>query len=70
VLAFLNIVGSGMRGPHYENNTDDMDGRATAAMLQKYPDVLVGIKSAHYSGHGWKPFEQAVLAGTMRIVPS
>jgi dihydroorotase len=69
VLAFLNIVGSGMRGPKYENNTDDMDGRATAAMLEKYPDVLVGIKSAHYSGHGWKPFEQAVIAGNLAHRP-
>ena len=47
VLAFLNIVGSGMRGQLYENNNDDMDGHATAAMLEKYPNVLVGIKSAH-----------------------
>jgi dihydroorotase len=69
VLAFLNIVGSGMRGPLYENNNDDMDGRATAAMLMKYPNVLVGIKSAHYSGRGWKPFEQAVLAGNIANRP-
>lgn len=69
VLAFLNIVGAGMRGPLYENNNDDMDGRATAAMLMKYPNVLVGIKSAHYSGHGWKPFEQAVIAGNIANRP-
>ncbi len=68
-LAFLNIVGAGMRGPLYENNNDDMDGRATAAMLMKYPNVLVGIKSAHYSGHGWKPFEQAVIAGNIANRP-
>jgi dihydroorotase len=69
VLAFLNIVGAGMRGPRYENNNEDMDGHATAAMLEKYPDVLVGIKSAHYSGRGWKPFEQAVLAGNLAHRP-
>jgi len=69
VLAFLNIVGAGMRGARFENNNDDMDGHATAAMLEKYPDVLVGIKSAHYSGHGWKPFEQAVLAGNLAHRP-
>jgi dihydroorotase len=69
VLAFLNIVGAGMRGPLYENNNDDMDGHATAAMLQKYPAVLVGIKSAHYFGRGWKPFEQAVLAGNIANRP-
>jgi dihydroorotase len=69
VLAFLNIVGAGMRGPLYENNNEDMDGRATAAMLEKYPNILVGIKSAHYSGRGWKPFEQAVLAGNLTNRP-
>jgi dihydroorotase len=69
VLAFLNIVGSGMRGPLYEYNNDDMDGHATAAMLEKYPSVLVGIKSAHYFGRGWKPFEQAVLAGNIANRP-
>jgi dihydroorotase len=69
VLAFLNIVGAGMRGPLYENNNDDMDGHATAAMLEKYPNILVGIKSAHYSGRGWKPFEQAVLAGNLANRP-
>jgi dihydroorotase len=69
VLAFLNIVGAGMRGPLYENNNEDMDGRATAAMLEKYPNILVGIKSAHYSGRGWKPFEQAVIAGNLANRP-
>jgi dihydroorotase len=69
VLAFLNIVGSGMRGPLYENNNDDMDGHATAAMIEKYPNILVGIKSAHYIGRGWKPFQQAVLAGNLTNRP-
>jgi dihydroorotase len=31
--------------------------------------VLVGIKSAHYSGRGWKPFEQAVVAGNLANRP-
>src|SRR3984893_10076782 len=32
VLAMLNIVGSGMRGGRYEQDTTDMDGVATATM--------------------------------------
>src|SRR6185437_16321282 len=32
VLALLNIVGSGMRGPHFEQNLADMDGEATGKM--------------------------------------
>lgn len=69
VFAMLNIVGSGMRGPKYENNTDDMDGQATAAMALKYPQVIVGIKTAHFAGPGWKPVEQAVIAGSKANIP-
>ena len=69
VLAMLNIVGSGMRGPHYEQNVADMDGGATAAMALKYPQTIVGIKTAHFEGPEWTPVEQAVLAGTKANIP-
>jgi dihydroorotase len=69
VLADLNIVGSGMRGPKYENNLDDMDGDATGKMALKYPGLIVGIKSAHFTGPEWKPYEQAVIAGNIANVP-
>jgi dihydroorotase len=69
VLADLNIVGSGMRGPKYENNLDDMDGEATGKMALKYPGVIVGIKSAHFTGPEWKPYEQAVIAGNIANIP-
>src|SRR5271156_6375591 len=69
VLAMLNIVGSGMRGGHYENNLADMDGAATAAMALKYPKTIVGIKTAHYEGPEWTPVEQAVIAGTKANIP-
>src|SRR6201994_43908 len=69
VLADLNIVGSGMRGPKYEDNLDDMDGEATAKIAMKYPGVIVGIKSAHFTGPEWKPYEQAVKAGTIANIP-
>ena len=36
VLAMLNIVGSGMRGGRFEQNTTDMDGEATAAMALRH----------------------------------
>src|SRR5512132_290127 len=35
VLAFLNIVGNGMRGSRFENNLEDMDPAPAAAMAQK-----------------------------------
>ena len=53
VLAFLNIVGAGMRGPKYEQNLDEMDPIAAAAMAKKYPNVIVGIKTAHYLAPDW-----------------
>jgi dihydroorotase len=58
-----------MRGPKYENNTADMDGAATAAMALKYPDTIVGIKTAHFEGPEWTPVEQAVVAGTKANIP-
>jgi dihydroorotase len=69
VLVMLNIVGSGMRGGKYENNQADMDGEATAKMALKYPNVVVGIKTAHYAGPEWTPVEQAVIAGTKANIP-
>jgi len=69
VLAMLNIVGAGMRGAKYENNLDDMDGKATADMALKHKGVVVGVKSAHFTGPEWKPYEQAVLAGTIADIP-
>jgi dihydroorotase len=69
VLAELNIVGAGMRGPNFENNLNDMDGKATGEMALKHKGVVVGIKSAHFAGPEWKPYEQAVIAGNMADVP-
>src|SRR6202789_3754494 len=69
VFAMLNIVGSGMRGGRYENSLADMDGVATAAMALKYPQTIVGIKTAHFEGPEWKPVEQAVIAGTKANIP-
>jgi dihydroorotase len=69
ILAMLNIVGAGMRGGRYEQNTSDMDGEATAKMALRYPGLIVGIKSAHFEGPEWTPNEQAVIAGTKANIP-
>jgi dihydroorotase len=69
VTAFLNIVGNGMGSGPIEQNPDDMDGAATAAMALKHKGVIVGVKSAHYNGTDWKPYEQAVIAGTQADIP-
>ena len=69
ILAMLNIVGAGMRGGKYENNTFDMDGEATAKMAARYPGLIIGIKTAHFEGPEWTPVEQAVIAGTKANIP-
>lgn len=69
VLAFLNIVGAGMRGPKYENNLADMDAEKAAEMANRYHGLIVGIKTAHYAGPEWTPVEHAVQAGTLANIP-
>ncbi len=65
ILAFLNIVGGGMRGGNFEQDTLDMDGAGAAEVAKKYPDHVVGFKVAHYVGTSWRPVDQAVIAGTL-----
>src|ERR1051326_5548364 len=43
VLAFLNIVGAGMRGGRFENNLEDMQSAPAAEMAKKHRDVIVGL---------------------------
>jgi dihydroorotase len=69
VLAFLNIVGAGMRGPKFENNLADMEVEPTANMCLRYKGLIVGIKTAHYAGPEWTPVERAVEVGTKVGIP-
>ena len=53
VLAFLNILGRGMSDDRLdENNVADMDPAAAAAKVKQYPDIIVGIKHAHFTLKG------------------
>jgi len=69
VLAFLNIVGNGMRGGKFESDQGDMDAKAAAAMALKHKGTIIGIKTAHYTGPEWTPVEHAVEAGTAADIP-
>lgn len=69
VLAMLNIVGHGMRGGKFEQDVNDMNAAPTADMARRYPGVIVGIKTAHYSGPGWTPVDRAVEAGALAGLP-
>lgn len=69
VVAFLNIVGAGMREGQLEQNEADMEVQPTADMALKHKGVIIGIKSAHYSGPGWGPYEKAEAVGRMASIP-
>ena len=69
VLAFLNIVGNGMKGGPYEQDLGDMDAKLTAQRATQFRDHIVGIKVAHYNGPEWDPVTRAVEAGTKANVP-
>ena len=69
VLAFLNIVGDGMRGGPFEQNLKDMDPKITGQYAIKNKGEIVGIKLAHYSGHEWEPTDRAVEAGKIADMP-
>ena len=69
VLAFLNIVGHGMRGGTFEQALADMESRPAADTARRHRGVIVGIKTAHYQGPEWTPVERAVEAGTQADVP-
>jgi dihydroorotase len=68
VLAFLNIVGEGMAGAP-EQNLNDMDAKATAGQALSHKDIVIGVKTAHYTGPEWTPVERAVEAGTIANIP-
>lgn len=69
MLAFLNIVGSGMAGGAIEQNVNDMDAKLTAMVANQYKDDIIGIKLAHYYGPEWIPTERAVEAGRKADIP-
>jgi dihydroorotase len=69
VLAFLNIVGEGMRGGPFEQNLKDMDPKLAADFAMKNSKDIVGIKLAHYSERDWAPVKFAEEAGRLANIP-
>src|SRR5262245_42188232 len=76
VLAFLNIVANGMNGG-LEQSPDQMDVKLCADTIKKYPDVIVGVKTAHYwtnepsdpAHETWAAVDRAIQCGTIANVP-
>ena len=69
VLAFLNIVGSGMKGNPIEQDQADMNAKLTAMKAKQYPGLIVGVKLAHYTGPEWLPVDRLVEAGKLADIP-
>ena len=76
VLAFLNIVANGMSGG-LEQSLDQMDSKLCADTIKKYPDLIVGVKTAHYwtkeawdAEHvPWGAVDRAIECATVANVP-
>jgi dihydroorotase len=69
VFAFINIVGQGMGGGPVEQDTTDMVSERAAEMAKKYPEVVVGFKTAHYAKPDWKAVDRVVEAGRLANLP-
>ena len=61
VFALLNIAGEGMVGEP-EQDLDGMDTELTALKIAQRPDLIVGVKVAHYMGPGWEPLDRGIQA--------
>ncbi|MFE3252287.1 amidohydrolase/deacetylase family metallohydrolase [Streptomyces sp. NPDC059209] len=70
VLSLLNIVGKGMAGGDKEQDLGNMDAAEAAKVAKKYPEIVRGIKTAHYDGPSWAPVERSVEAGEIAGIPA
>ena len=69
VTAFLNIVGAGMGSGPIEQNLADMEVQPTLDMVLKHKGEIIGIKSAHFNGPEWTPYEKAIEIGRKANIP-
>ncbi|MBT4485230.1 MAG: amidohydrolase/deacetylase family metallohydrolase [Candidatus Latescibacteria bacterium] len=74
ILAFLNIAATGMKG---DQSPEQFNVPLAVKIAKKYPDIIVGIKSAHYNGgkyeglqRVWASVEEALEAGRQTNLPA
>ncbi len=60
ILAFLNIAGWGMTGDSLQQDVSTMDVRRAIEMVEKHPDIIVGMKIGHFEKKTWEPFDRAL----------
>lgn len=76
VLTYVNIVGKGMGGD-WEHEASEMNAQRAAEAALAYPDLVIGIKTAHYwarlpfdDAHlPWTAVDRAVEAGELCAKP-
>jgi dihydroorotase len=70
VLAFLSIAASGYSVDKAQEDINDMNAQITAETVEKYPDILVGVRIGRYeTDDNWTPFDRAVEAATLSNTP-
>lgn len=67
VYAFINIAGLGMMTDVAEQ--EDFGPKEIAALAKKHPDVVVGVKTAHYQKPDWDSVDNALEAGRLANIP-
>lgn len=63
MFAFLNIVGMGMVANDMEQNQADMKVAEAVSVGREHADVIVGMKTAHYTGPEWISVDRMLEAG-------
>ncbi|MGH8245662.1 MAG: amidohydrolase family protein [Gammaproteobacteria bacterium] len=62
ILAFLNIASGGLRDDRRAVALEELDPEEAVRMAQRYPDVIVGIRTPPGDAAGWEGVERAIKA--------
>jgi len=69
VFAFINIAGYGMLSNFVEQHPEDMLPEEVARLGKKYPEIVVGVKTAHFESPEWTAVDRALEAGRLLSKP-
>ena len=58
-----------MSGNPAQQDIAEMDVNMTTLTVQKYPEIIVGVKVGHYEGNDWAPFNRTLEACSQANVP-
>jgi dihydroorotase len=69
ILAFLNIYGQGLSTGQAVDNTSNINIDSGVSTVQRYKNIIVGLRIGHYDGSDWTPFNSALEAATKTNTP-